>query len=108
VKNTKLMGAAIGLALLGASGLALADGWKDRGGRDWDGRGKYDRGHDRGRHEGWYRGAPHGHRHHHQYHYYPRWHAPHRHYYPHRYHSGWGKHYGHDDGVTIIFKGRID
>jgi hypothetical protein len=106
------MGAAIGLALLGASGLALADG-KDRGGRDWDGRGGYDRGgpnrgwqghgwHDRGRHEGWYRGAPHRHGHPH-YHTYPRWHPPHPHY-----HRNWGPRYGHDDGVTIIFKGRID
>jgi hypothetical protein len=111
--NAKLMGVAAALVLLTGSGMALADNGKDRGGRGghaWNDRGgnggrSEDRGsHDRGRHEGWYRSPP---RHEHHRHYYPRWHQPHR-YYPHHHHSGWRPRYGYDDGVTIIFKGRLD
>jgi hypothetical protein len=107
MNNVKLMGVTLGLVLLGGSGLALADGGRDRGDRgrhEWNGGGRHDnKWDDRGRHEGWHRYAyPH-----HHYHYYPRWHGPPA-YYPHQQRNGWGKRYGYDDGVTIIFKGRID
>jgi len=107
MNKAKLMGVTLGLVLLGGHGLALADGGKDRGDRgrhEWNGH----RGYDGGRHEGWHRGSPRWHKHQRHPHYYPRWHHPHRHYPPPRYRSGWGPSYGYDDGVTIIFKGRID
>ena len=115
--NTKhLMGVAAGLLLLAGSGAALADGGRDRGGHggghggghEWNDRGHRgfdDRGgHDRSRHEGWYHPAPRAYHHHH-----PHWGAP-RAYYPppHHHRGGWGPRYGYDDGITIIFKGRID
>lgn len=95
--KSKLLTSILGVTLLGASALALADN---------------SRGHDRGpsyhgRHDGnrygharphldkrWHAHAPR----------YRHWHAPyHRHY-------GYApRHYGrHDSGVILIFKGRID
>jgi hypothetical protein len=106
--NSKLIRAAAAALLLVGSGAALADSWKDRGGHRergrsehrWDDRGAgHSRGH-WGHHRHWSR--------HHQHHYSPRWHGP-RHYHGHpgKYRS-YGPRYGYDDGVTIIFKGRID
>lgn len=107
--NNKLIGAAAGVLLLAGSGLALADDWKDRGRhyggheRHWKERNWNHPGGHRGHSKHWRK-----HQHHHHYHHYPRWHRP-RHQYGHpgKYRS-WGPHYRHDDGVTIIFKGRID
>jgi len=109
--KSKLLATAVGLALLGASAVALADDDRgrgyghDRGPRHYE-RHDFDRphqwshrDHDQWRHPrhyrqphwGWYRDQ-HG------------WYGP---YY--RYHSYAPRHYGrYDDGVTIIFKGRID
>jgi hypothetical protein len=106
---SKLISAGVGALLLAGSGLALADrddrdgrhGWRERGGheRHWS---------DRRPHGHWKHG-PHARKHFHEHHrhYYPRWHAPHSYYKHHGYRSGWG-HSRYDDGVTIIFKGRID
>ena len=104
---TKLISAGVGALLLAGSGLALADrddrdgrhGWRERGGheRHWN---------DRRPHGHWKHGhGPQVRKHHH---YYPRWHAPKSYYRHHGYRSGWGPYSRYDDGVTIIFKGRID
>jgi hypothetical protein len=113
--NTKLISAVAGVFLLAGSGMALADSGKDRGRHDrhgWQERGG------QGRHwndRGWDRPRGHAYGHqkhwgkqHHSPHYYPRWHAPRPHHGHPGYHRNWGHHYGHDDGVTIIFKGRIN
>jgi hypothetical protein len=112
--KSKLLATAVGLALLGASAVALAD----------DGRGYrygHDRGHrnyerqDFGRPQHWshrqrddwrhqYHGHGYRHRHWGWYRHHHGWHGP---YY--RHHSYAPKPYGYDDeGVTIIFKGRFD
>jgi hypothetical protein len=109
--KSKLLATAVGLALLGASAVTLAD---DGRGREWGHeRGpRYSERHDFDRpHHGSY--WSHQHRHHWHGHRHPHW-DWHRHqhgwygpYY--RYHSYAPRHYGrHDEGVTIIFKGRID
>lgn len=110
--SSKLISAVAGVLLLAGSGLALADdGRGDRGRHDrngWNER-SYDR-HDRG----WDRPRGHAYGHnkhwhkHHRHHYHPRWHGPHHHYGSPGYHRNRGPHYGYDDGLTIIFKGRID
>lgn len=109
--KTQLLASVLGVALLAGSGLALAD----RGRADDHSRGpsherRYDGdryGHDRGRHYG---PPPHAYAHRHGHGWHGRhWHRPG---WRHPYHTHYQpapKHYGrYDDGVTIIFKGRID
>ena len=101
--KSKLLASAMGLALLGTSALALADN-------------RHGSGHDRspayqGRHDAGWAGhnAPRYWSHDRRPAFaYQRWHGPVWHAPYHRY--GYApRHYGrHDDGVTIIFKGRID
>ena len=109
--KSKVLASAMGMVLLGASALALADNDRRHGpdrGSSYHGR------HDSARHG---HGAPRHWSHH-------KWHRPahkHGHWhgpalrYPGR-HAPYYRHYGHasryygryDDGVTIIFKGRFD
>jgi hypothetical protein len=100
--KSKLLASALGLALLGTSALALADN-----GRGHDRSPAYHGRHDAGRpghsaprHWSPARRPAVAHKHWHG----PAWHAPyHRHYsYAPRPHGRY------DDGLTIIFKGRID
>jgi hypothetical protein len=108
--KTKLLNSALGVVLLGTSVLALAGNGSghDHGrslayhGPAGGGGHGYGAPHQWSRHPGpaHYVGPPHWRgpvwRH-------PGWHAPYRHYVP------APRHYGrYDDGVTIIFKGRID
>ena len=107
-----LLSAVLSGLLMGTAGLASAhdddDRWDRKGhdGRDWNHRDHDD---DR-RHFGKPR-----HRIHHPYYYHPgRGHyKPWKHHYRNHYYGGrharhWDPYGRHDDGVTIIFKGRID
>jgi hypothetical protein len=109
--KSKLLASALGMALLGASALALADNGR---GHDRDSGPSYHGRHDAGGHG---HGGPHRDNRRHAYgpahgHWHapawgrPGWRAP----YYQRHHYGYApRHYGrYDDGVTIIFKGRID
>ncbi|MCC7547159.1 MAG: hypothetical protein IT532_05290 [Burkholderiales bacterium] len=97
-----LLTAVLGTVLLGSAGMASADDdrWERRSHdrREWRDRDRYD---SDGRH---YRGHRQSHRHHH-------YHPGRGHYKPwkHHHYSRYGRHWDryHDDGVTIIFKGRI-
>ena len=107
--KSKLLVSAVGLALLGSSALALADRGhgRDHGPRPDEHR---DFGH---RHDGSHREWSHHERHygrgdrHDQWRWHRREHAWYGPYY--RDHSYAPRHgWGYDDGVTIIFKGRLD
>jgi hypothetical protein len=100
--KSKLLTSILGVALLSASALALADN-----GRGHDRGPSYHGRHDNNRYghgrphwdKRWHAHAP-RHRHWHA----PAWRTPH-----HRHYGYAPRHYGrYDDGVTIIFKGRID
>jgi hypothetical protein len=107
--KSKLLASALGMALLGASALVLADNGRghdrDRGpsyhGRHDDGR----PGHSAPRHWSHDRRPAYAHKHGHGPAWrHPGWRAPYYHHYGHA-----PRYYGrYDDGVTIIFKGRID
>jgi len=103
--KSKLLASALGITLLGASALALPDNRGHDRGPSYHGR-PHAGHHAHGGPKHWNQ-RPHGHP---QAHWhgpawrYPAWRAPHP-----RYYGYAPRHYGrYDDGVTIIFKGRID